>query len=147
MKEAAPLATLSLASIALSLMLVLGAALLALRLRAFPLVRGETWGCGYTAPTARMQYTASSFAQPLTDLFRLVLQTRIRLSPPVGLFPRRAALHTQTPDTFQERLFRPAFAGIARGLDRLRVLQQGRIQIYVLYIVLTLIAVMVWKLG
>jgi hypothetical protein len=32
-------------------------------------------------------------------------------------------------------------------LDQLRVLQQGRIQVYVLYIVLTLIALMVWKLG
>ena len=28
-----------------------------------------TWDCGYAQPTPRMQYTASSFAQPLTDLF------------------------------------------------------------------------------
>ena len=35
-----------------------------------------TWGCGYPQPTARMQYTASSFAQPLTDLFRPLLGTR-----------------------------------------------------------------------
>lgn len=30
-------------------------------------VTNVTWDCGYAAPTARMQYTASSFAQPLTD--------------------------------------------------------------------------------
>ena len=106
-----------------------------------------TWDCGYARPTARMQYTASSFAQPLTELFGLVLRTRTRLVPPKGLFPRRAALETDTPDAFSELLFRPAFAGIERALDRLRVLQQGRIQVYVLYIVLTLIALMVWKLG
>ncbi|MEI8188836.1 MAG: hydrogenase, partial [candidate division NC10 bacterium] len=106
-----------------------------------------TWDCGYARPTARMQYTASSFAQPLTELFCLVLRTRTRLVPPKGLFPRRAALETDTPDAFSELLFRPAFAGIERALDRLRVLQQGRIQVYVLYIVLTLIALMVWKLG
>jgi hypothetical protein len=106
-----------------------------------------TWDCGYARPTARMQYTASSFAQPLTELFGLVLRTRTRLVPPEGLFPRRAALETDTPDAFSELLFRPAFAGIEWVLDQLRVLQQGRIQVYVLYIVLTLIALMVWKLG
>jgi formate hydrogenlyase subunit 3/multisubunit Na+/H+ antiporter MnhD subunit len=106
-----------------------------------------TWDCGYARPTARMQYTASSFAQPLTELFGLVLRTRTRLVPPKGLFPRRAALETDTPDAFSELLFRPAFAGIERALDRLRALQQGRIQVYVFYIVLTLIALMVWKLG
>jgi hydrogenase-4 component B len=106
-----------------------------------------TWDCGYARPTARMQYTASSFAQPLTALFSLVLRTRTRLSPPEGFFPRRAALHTDTPDVFSDLLFRPVFTGIERALDRLRVVQQGRIQVYVLYIVLTLIALMIWKLG
>jgi formate hydrogenlyase subunit 3/multisubunit Na+/H+ antiporter MnhD subunit len=106
-----------------------------------------TWDCGYARPDARMQYTASSYAQPLTSLFRLVLRTRTRLVPPTGLFPRRAALFTDTPDPFREAVFQPAFAGIKRGLDRLRVLQHGRIQLYVLYIVLALIVLMVWKLG
>src|SRR5204863_144836 len=31
--------------------------------------RAPTWSCGFEAPTARMQYTASSFAAPLLDLF------------------------------------------------------------------------------
>ena len=48
---------------------------------------------------------------------------------------------------FRESVFRPVFAGVERALDRLRALQHGRIQLYVLYIVLTLIALMVWKLG
>jgi hydrogenase-4 component B len=93
-----------------------------------------------------MQYTASSFAQPLTALFRPVLRTRMRLTPPAGLFPARGALATETPDTFREALFRPAFAAVERALGRLRLLQHGRIQLYVLYIVATLIALMVWRL-
>jgi len=93
-----------------------------------------------------MQYTASSFAQPLTSLFSLVLRTRTRLTPPVGFFPGPGALHTETPDTFREDLFRPVFAGLERVLGRLRLLQQGRIQLYVLYVVLTLIVLMAWRL-
>jgi hydrogenase-4 component B len=112
-----------------------------------PVEETVTWDCGYVRPTARMQYTASSFAQPLTQLFRMVLRTRTRMVPPEGFFPRRASLTTDTPDSFRESVFHPAFAGIERAFDRLRILQQGRIQLYVLYIVLTLIGLMVWKLG
>jgi formate hydrogenlyase subunit 3/multisubunit Na+/H+ antiporter MnhD subunit len=106
-----------------------------------------TWDCGYAQPTARMQYTASSFAQPLTTLFRLVLRTETHARPPAGLFPRQGALATETPDAFREAMFRPAFTAIAQALGRLRLLQHGRIQLYVLYVVLTLIALIAWKLG
>jgi formate hydrogenlyase subunit 3/multisubunit Na+/H+ antiporter MnhD subunit len=115
-------------------------------LRRRPVEATVTWDCGYARPTARMQYTASSFAQPLTALFHLVLRTRTRLTPPVGLFPVPGALSTETPDTFREGLFRPVFAGLERALSRLRMLQQGRIQLYILYVVLTLIALMAWRL-
>ena len=111
-----------------------------------PVEETVTWDCGYARPTARMQYTASSYAQPLTELFRLVLRTRVRLVAPTGLFPSRAMLVTETPDVFREAVFRPAFVGIRRALDRLRILQHGRIQLYVLYVVLTLVALMVWTL-
>ena len=106
-----------------------------------------TWDCGYAAPTARMQYTASSFAQPLTELFRLVLRTRVRLVAPDGPLPGASRCWSrETPDVCREAVFRPAFAGIRRALDRLRWLQHGRMQLYVLYIVLTLLALLVWKL-
>lgn len=111
-----------------------------------PVETTVTWDCGYAQPTPRMQYTASSFAQPLTSLFRPVLGTQTRLTPPVGLFPARGALVTETPDTFRERLFRPAFAALERALGRLRPLQHGRIQLYVLYVVATLVALMAWRL-
>ena len=105
-----------------------------------------TWDCGYYAPTARMQYTASSFAEPLTGLFRLVLRTSTRLKAPDGIFPSQALFHTHTADAFSVILFRPVFTGVERGLDRLRVLQQGRIQVYVLYVVVTLVGLVIWKL-
>ena len=105
-----------------------------------------TWDCGYAATTARMQYTASSFAEPLTGLFRLVLRTSTRLKAPEGLFPSQASFHAHTADAFSAILFRPVFTGVERGLDRMRVLQQGRIQVYVLYVVVTLVGLVIWKL-
>jgi len=107
---------------------------------------GPTWDCGYAEPRPSMQYTASSFAQPLTSLFRLVLRTETHARPLVDLFPPKAALVTETPDAFREAFFRPAFATIGRTLERFRLLQHGRTQLYVLYVVVTLIALIAWKL-
>jgi formate hydrogenlyase subunit 3/multisubunit Na+/H+ antiporter MnhD subunit len=106
-----------------------------------------TWDCGYAQPSPRMQYTASSFAQPLTDLFGWLLQTRNRVVPPVGFFPRVASLATDTPDVCSEYVYRPLFTRIGRGLSSLRWLQHGRVHLYVLYIALTLLILLIWKLG
>ncbi len=105
-----------------------------------------TWDCGYASPDPRMQYTASSFAQPLTDLFHGVLRTRERVSPPAGLFPAAASFASETADVFMERLFKPVFHGIEAGIARMRWLQHGRLQLYVLYIAIALLALLLWKL-
>ncbi len=105
-----------------------------------------TWDCGYIAPTARMQYTASSFAQPIVDFFNVFQSGWKRLKPPQGYFPATASFRTEALDTSQERVYRPIFGAVENFLSKLRVMQHGRIQLYVLYIVLTLIFLFVWKL-
>jgi NADH:ubiquinone oxidoreductase subunit 5 (subunit L)/multisubunit Na+/H+ antiporter MnhA subunit len=105
-----------------------------------------TWDCGYAKPTARMQYTASSFAQPILDFFNVFQRGWKRLKPPRGYFPAAASFETEALDTSQEKVYRPIFEAVERVLSKLRVMQSGRIQLYVLYIVLTLIFLFVWKL-
>ncbi|OGG57252.1 MAG: hypothetical protein A3F84_18500 [Candidatus Handelsmanbacteria bacterium RIFCSPLOWO2_12_FULL_64_10] len=125
--------------------------LLALARRALlkgrPVEAAGTWDCGYVRPTARMQYTASSFAQPITEMFALMLRPRRTVKPPEGLFPGASELRTETPDLCREKLYGPLMAGVERGLWRLRWMQQGHVHLYVLYIALTLVILMVWKLG
>jgi formate hydrogenlyase subunit 3/multisubunit Na+/H+ antiporter MnhD subunit len=104
-----------------------------------------TWGCGYAQPTARMQYTASSFAQPLTDLFRPLLGTKKKVVPPRGFFPVEAALKTVTPDVSREEMYRPMFGRVNEWLSQLHWLQHGKVQLYVLYIAVTLIVLLIWK--
>ena len=106
---------------------------------------GPTWGCGYAQPTARMQYTASSFAQPITTLFRSLLGVRFVVQRPEGVFPSRASLTTETPDLCHGNLYHPAFLKAEWGLSRLRWLQRGQVQLYVLYIAATLIVLLAWK--
>jgi NADH:ubiquinone oxidoreductase subunit 5 (subunit L)/multisubunit Na+/H+ antiporter MnhA subunit len=112
-----------------------------------PVREAVTWDCGYVAPAPRMQYTASSFARPLLVLFRVFVQPRDEIHPPRGLFPSHAALHTHTPDLFRRFVYEPVFLGAGWLASKLRWLQEGRIQIYVLYIALTILVLLIWKLG
>jgi hydrogenase-4 component B len=142
----APLARLTVAA---AVLLALAAALALwrrARLVRRPAAEVVTWDCGYARPTARMQYTASSFARPVTLLFGGFLRTRTRRVAPAGPFPEQAALTTETPDIFRDALFRPAFQLASGALAKLRWLQRGRVQLYVLYILLTLVVLLVWKL-
>ncbi len=105
-----------------------------------------TWDCGYLKPDARMQYTASSFSQPLARLFPRAIGTKIRASPPKGLFPKTAFYGSERVDVFKRRLFKPLFLAVESGVSRMRWLQHGRLQLYVLYIAVTLLALLIWKL-
>ena len=94
-----------------------------------------------------MQYTASSFAQPIADLFAPLLRTSRECSPPQGLFPANASLETHTPDVCREEMFQPAFTLIDKGLAKLRRLQTGHAHLYVLYLALTLVILFAWKIA
>ncbi|MDA8161561.1 MAG: proton-conducting transporter membrane subunit [Desulfobacteraceae bacterium] len=141
-----PLLMISLASTGLIFLTI---ALVLIRkaiLRGRTVTSAPTWGCGYARPTARMQYTASSFAQPLTGLFRPFLRTAETVRMPKDIFPTNAFFESHTNDAFKELIFEPAFLGIARLFSRLKWLQHGRVQLYVLYIAITLMAILFWKL-
>jgi formate hydrogenlyase subunit 3/multisubunit Na+/H+ antiporter MnhD subunit len=105
---------------------------------------GPTWDCGFARPTARMQYTASSYAQPLTDFFALLLQTRKKQSAPQGLFPTRATFETETPDLALTRGYQPLFRSVNWLLSWLSWIQQGWVSMYILYIAATIVALLVW---
>jgi NADH:ubiquinone oxidoreductase subunit 5 (subunit L)/multisubunit Na+/H+ antiporter MnhA subunit len=146
---AAASASLEIAVLLFTALLALSAGLWLARRRLLAgheVVAAATWGCGYASPSPRMQYTASSFAQPLTDLFAGLLGTRRTVGRPEGLFPASSSFSTETPDPFKERIFAPAFLGAARGAGRLRWLQQGQVRLYVAYIAATLLALLLWKL-
>jgi hydrogenase-4 component B len=107
---------------------------------------GPTWDCGYSAPTVRMQYTGRSFSEWLGERFLPgTLGPSIHRQDPRGLFPRVARFSASTPDPFHARLYAPIFSAWADRLTRFRWLQQGRIGIYLLYILLTLVGLLTWS--
>jgi hydrogenase-4 component B len=106
---------------------------------------GPTWSCGYAAPTPRMQYTASSFAQLLVGLFGWASRPRTQRPGALGLFPRKATFQSEVPDTVLDRAVLPAFRFGGLFLPWFRVFQIGSIQMYLLYIFLALFALLIWR--
>lgn len=64
-----------------------------------------TWGCGYGAPNARMQYTGSSFSSEFQTRFSSVMVTLRRQKAPLGYFPDDSYLITDCVDAVERRLF------------------------------------------
>jgi len=116
-------------------------------IRKTPFRRAGTWDCGYLAPTARIQYTGASFAQMLTDSFRWVLLPEERKPRIQGLFPKGTVFRRRTPDVLLDRGVKPATDFTAWALSWLRILQSGHLPIYLLYVVLTLVALFAWTLA
>ena len=106
--------------------------------------RAPVWGCGFRRPTVRMQYTASSFAQPLVTQFRLLIANREAVVAPEGYFPAAASYASDSGDPFLRLLFVPTFRWFRGVASRLNVIQHGHIHIYVLYVAATLIALLAW---
>jgi hydrogenase-4 component B len=141
----APLTWISVTGLLLLTALLLGGIVLWARLRRGDVENRVTWGCGYVAPTQRMQYTSSSFAQLLVALLGRVLRPRIRKPKDLPLFPSPVGFCSEVPDPVLDEVLLPAFRHSARLLAWFRVFQQGSIQTYLFYIFLTLLALLLWR--
>lgn len=101
--------------------------------------RRVTWDCGYACPTGRMQYTAASFAAAVVAMFGWILKPHKHWPQLQKLFPLPAEMRSHIDDVILDRLILPGTQFIERGLGRVRRLQQGLTQYYILYILLIVI--------
>ena len=140
----APLVWISATSAALLLALALVGSWVGARGRA---AAGDvgTWDCGYAVPTARMQYTSSSFAEMLVKLLGWALRPREHVPEIRGPFPVAASFDSHVPDTVLDRAVLPTFSLAGRMLAQLRPIQRGSLHLYLLYILLALFALLLWR--
>lgn len=141
----APLSTVSVMALSLAAALAMLWYAFHGRLRRTAVSRAATWGCGFARPTARMQYTSSSFAQMLVRLFDIVLRPAEAAPRIAGPFPPATKYHGDVGDTTLDRVVRPLFRAGGWLCGQLRFLQRGRIQANVLYIVLALVALLLCR--
>lgn len=105
----------------------------------------ETWGCGYARPAPSMQYRARSFAELLSEhLLPRSLRPRVQKAPPGGLFAAGAALKVDDADPVTRGVYEPAFLRMAGRLSSFGWVQQGVLQLYLLYVVAAMVLGLAW---
>lgn len=95
---------------------------------------GPVWGCGYTAPGPKQQYTASSYAANITELAHPILRSSDEFAPvqEEEVFPTTRAFKRKTRDIIDSLLTTMAVFG-NKALRNAARLQTGNIQHYILY--------------
>ncbi|MEV0718627.1 proton-conducting transporter membrane subunit [Asanoa sp. NPDC050611] len=126
--------------IAVAVVVAVGGCALLVRLVAGRVTRRRAvalWDCGVGPPTARMQYTATSFAEPLQRVFDDVLapETDVDITPHAesAYLVARVAYQARVPDRVEHALYAPVITA-ARRLGRLGpVLANGSVHRYLAY--------------
>jgi hydrogenase-4 component B len=97
------------------------------------LVINTTWGCGYIAPTSKIQYTASSFVRTYRKLAEPLLSIEKKKKDIHGIFPDHGQHETHPYDKVESLLIDFPLKVIRRFINRFSFLQNGVLQIYILY--------------
>lgn len=134
-------------SLVAGVLVAIGAGLALLRrmlLRGRPVRTACTWDCGYARPTPRMQYTAASFAEPVLGPFDVIFHKSSHGHAPEGCFPTRA-VHDEHLEDRAERLLTRTASRIVASFRALGFLQRGRVQLYLVYVLATLVLLLAWQ--
>jgi hydrogenase-4 component B len=98
-----------------------------------------TWDCGYSSPTGRMQYSASSIADSFTAVFSALLRMRMHSPRIKKVFPDPSELRSGLDDPVLDRILLPFAKKANESFTWFRRFQQGVIQNYILYIFITVV--------
>ncbi|CAH2030448.1 proton-conducting transporter transmembrane domain-containing protein [Trichlorobacter ammonificans] len=144
--DQAPLLRLSL--LAAVLLGLCGLLALAYRFRLQSAPRGSsgTWGCGYPAPSPRMQYSASSFAASLVEILSPLLRPHAHRPEIAGPAPKPSRFASHVPEVVLDLVVLPFLHRAEAWSAPLRRLQHGHLHLYMLYIFAVLCALLLWVL-
>ncbi len=142
----APLSTVVLISVILLAIIVVLILFKRISMRFLCVEKAPTWDCGYSMPTHRMQYTASSFADPILRIFRNVLGYDVKGRKPSGYFPKEEKISSHVIEASEDFIFRPIFQCIQFLSAKLKIIQYGYTQLYLLYIFIFLLILLIWKM-
>lgn len=98
-------------------------------------VMQTTWGCGYTAPTSKIQYTGKSFSKSLSKTFNFIVIERKQYKELKSgeIFPKERKHASHYHDFFEFRIIHVVTNQLIYAANYFKFIQNGRIQSYVLY--------------
>ncbi len=105
---------------------------------------GPTWGCGFTRPTARMQYTGTSYAAEMVDFYRPFVPIKRIYSGITRIFPGKTTWEIEVDDVASVNYQRGLVKPLLQLVQKLHWIQHGNIQLYIAYIIVALVALLLY---
>jgi len=103
----------------------------------------DTWGCGRVGQTPRMEYTATSFAEPLrrvfAELYRPSKELTIDFHPDSKYFVQSIEYKSEITPLFERLLYDPFLRLVQSTARQVRKLQAGSLHLYLAYVTVILI--------
>ena len=94
---------------------------------------GPTWGCGYSKPGSKLQYTANSFVRSYSKLAKPLLDIEKKEVEINDVFPSGRHYKTDPYDKIERLLIDNPIKGMNKITDLFLFLQNGQLQRYILY--------------
>ena len=95
------------------------------------------WACGADDLSPRMQYTATSFAQPLRQVFDDVLRTdtdvEVTRQAASSYVVERIAYQARIADVIEDRWYAPVLRAVAAAAQLVRRAHTGSVHLYLAY--------------
>jgi hydrogenase-4 component B len=113
-------------------------------LRKRPVEIFKTWDCGYQKESSRIQYTGSSYAQPILQLIAELVPQKVQVHKEQVLFPAHASFESHTQDFLERLLIQPSVRLLNAILNKFSWIQSGRMQQYIIYGLIFLVVLLVW---
>lgn len=117
----------------------------ALRSRALRRAVDLPWGCGGARTSPRMEYTATSYAEPLVRIFGDALHPRrsviVEAADEAGLLAYTVTYRQQVGDVVEERAYAPLTRAASAAGDAARRVQNGSTHRYLAFCFVALLAV------
>jgi hydrogenase-4 component B len=111
--------------------------------------RAPTWDCGLRGLTPQMQYTATGFSKPIRMIFKALFRPRREVQREYEFSPyfaKTIRFKAHVEEIFETHIYRPLNRWVLRISRRMRALQAGSIQAYLVYIFITLVLLLLFAL-
>jgi hydrogenase-4 component B len=108
-----------------------------------------TWDCGFGGLDSRMEYTATSLSQPIRAVFKVFFKphNQIEREPfrEKNLYMLKTIkIETVTKNIFEDMLYLPIVSSFVFFFDKIRRLQTGKINAYLLYMMITIVLLLLF---
>ena len=107
---------------------------------------GETWNCGRNIDSA-MEYTGTSYSRPISIIFKyfLGIRTTMEIHGEYAYYPKKISHDASPMPLIENKVYKPMVMLTLAAANKIRIIQNGNLQSYLLYMVIALIVALLWS--